>query len=663
MEGGASLEFEKHMESVRTFARTGNIQMALQMLDVLEKAYPGREETLIRLRGELLLTDDRKKELRDKFFSDRKALSGYDLVYGSIPEETDWYVISCDEQQILAINEKTGGTRKIRHGNMAFENAGLKGNAVYVEGAFFQKQIKSLADQVEPDVDHHGLRFPIYLIYTPEDIEVLLQVADIPDIVSRDCFVFVIGNEGVEKCFSDLFIQVPQFLFSLSSTELVFEDKINEVVQKRTGELEEKVRQLDEYYGSDDNGLEGRIREKRPRILFWTSRFTATLQYHVRDSMDAAKRAGCECYYLIEPASAKRITREKQVDVLLSFKPDVIFDVDHMRFENDYTIYPRIIYVTWIQDPLPVLIDPATRDRLQKRDILLNHLINEKEVVDIYGDILVDAPTPANSHIYKPYELTEKEKEEYGADICFVCHASDVEAYIDKVLSEYGQMTDDEVILGIIRDIFSNYRKEAQKGNFFFSRKEFADFIVEQFRLKGYELGAENVDALADEMEKWYNQRLFRQILVDWMIEAGVTSIKLWGNGWKSSPKYTKFAMGPAQNGEVLSKIYQASKVVMGNNIRTTGAARAWESMLSGAFYLSNYIPEENDICDIRKMIPEGSFEMFRSKEELIDKLSFYLENDEERQKMAEKGRKAALETMTFDALMDKLLRIMPEYL
>ena len=164
-------------------------------------------------------------------------------------------------------------------------------------------------------------------------------------------------------------------------------------------------------------------------------------------------------------------------------------------------------------------------------------------------------------------------------------------------------------------------------------------------------------------MYMWLNQRLFRQCLVDWIIDAGFTNIKLWGNGWQSEPRYAKYAMGPAENGETLSKIYQASKVVVGNNIMTTAAARAWESMLSGAFYLSNVIPEGADWCDIHKIMPEGTVEYFHNREELIEKLHFYLEHDDERKRMAELGRQEALKRMTFEALMKRVLDVLPEYL
>jgi spore maturation protein CgeB len=142
------------------------------------------------------------------------------------------------------------------------------------------------------------------------------------------------------------------------------------------------------------------------------------------------------------------------------------------------------------------------------------------------------------------------------------------------------------------------------------------------------------IDRVVYDMYNIYNCKVFRQVLVDWVLDAGVTNVKLWGSGWQTEEKYKKYAMGPAKNGETLSKIYQASKIVLGNNVLTTAAARAWEAMQSGAFYMSNYIPEESDCVDIRKIIDvDKDVIMFYDRDDLIRKLHYYLEHEDERKK------------------------------
>ena len=98
--------------------------------------------------------------------------------------------------------------------------------------------------------------------------------------------------------------------------------------------------------------------------------------------------------------------------------------------------------------------------------------------------------------------------------------------------------------------------------------------------------------------------------------------------------------------------------------MRSTAAARAWESMLSGAFYMSNYIPPEEDCIDIR-MIMKADEEvvMFYDKQDFLNKVEYYLSHEEERNRMAPIGQKVALERMTYDSLMKKVLKEVPERL
>ena len=158
-------------------------------------------------------------------------------------------------------------------------------------------------------------------------------------------------------------------------------------------------------------------------------------------------------------------------------------------------------------------------------------------------------------------------------------------------------------------------------------------------------------------MYMWLNQRVYRQKMVDALLEAGLTNIKLWGKGWSDNPNYAPYAMGVAENGKELSLIYQCSKIVLGNNIMTTAAARAWETMLSGGFYMSNYIPPENDVCDIRNIMQIGTeLVMFVDTKDMIDKIKYYLENEDARNKMALIGHEIAINKMTYESLCERMI-------
>lgn len=73
----------------------------------------------------------------------------------------------------------------------------------------------------------------------------------------------------------------------------------------------------------------------------------------MRDCMEAAQTLGCETELVIEPDGIRRVTDFYTVERLAEFKPDIIFCIDHFRYEKKFAIPQEIVWITWIQDKLP----------------------------------------------------------------------------------------------------------------------------------------------------------------------------------------------------------------------------------------------------------------------------------------------------------------------
>lgn len=663
-----NMELERHISSVFAFAKAGNKKMALNMLDMLDIAFATEKAFLDEVRTKVLLNQglseeitlpyEREMEQSETFSRNCAVLKKYNLCFGKLPGQLSWFVVFSSNELIIAQNRSTKEIKLFRLPNIEYDEQRFTDRPVFAEKVLLRDQMRKMSNVVVKRAV-----CAIYLGESENELEILLQLSDLSDLIAMKVFVFMIGKDGVKECFSDNFFPFPSLHFSMTGEELEYDFVLREMQEKKSKELERNLQLVNEYYGGGKKERDERIRSGHPRIMFWSCIDSYIIPHQTRDECESARRLGCECLVMEEPDFVRRITKRKFVELLAEFKPDVIFEMNRFRYENNISIPEDIVYVTWIQDPWPNILNPFSREKLLKRDILLNHLVNYRDICDLYGDFLVDAPIPASSYIYKPYEVSEEEQERYGSDICLVCMCSETDHYLEELFKSYENKACSGLFVEIVKEIFFEYKSLTEHETFFYTKAEFIEFVGEKFRESGVYIESEVTISIAEEMEKGFNQRLFRQALVDWLIDAGFQNIKLWGYGWKAIPKYEKYAMGPAKNGEELSKIFQASKIVLGNNVMTTAAARAWECMLSGGFYLSNYIPPEADICDIKNYIPEGSFDMFRTREELIDKISFYLENEKARCLLVEKGREAALKTMTYDVLMKKLIDIMPQYL
>lgn len=686
---------ERYLDKILEFEEQGYLEEALKLSEKLQETFSEDAEVL-----ELILLERGKLEFRAR--ADREALLDFihaykvaknEEIYQLIMEayfvpnqeyfrtnyqnnmkfleeyphyrirqgikETKVVPLWQDDEWLVYVNTETKEFRilvRVKHELMPKPN-----DAVLIINEMWMDEIIACEEACKQSWSFMDADIPFVMTYDENDWILFCQLYELSELLKKRRCVFLVDEWGCRKWFDEAQTRMPQWIWYNGYQEK-YEGILEEIEKKRSSDYKQNIAEVQRYYSGAKEEIQKRILETKPRILFFTSRFTTVLQYHTRDCMQAAKHLGCETELLIEKDGIHAISEIEMCKVLADFKPDMIFCIDHFRFEWSDLIPKEIIYVTWTQDPMPLVMDKKSPEKLGDNDFILNHFITWNEFFDIGYDRsrMMDAPIPANSNIYKPYVLTEEEKQAYACDICFVCHASDVDGYILKEQSKYPKELQE-----ILCAIYKGYQSYVyETGNLFYSKEVFAEYIKGAcMQYYNITLKEEILQSIAADMCLWFNQRVFRQALVDWLLDAGFHNIKLWGNGWREKEEYKPYAMGPAENGETLSKIYQASKIVIGNNVLTTAAARAWESMLSGSLYLSNYIPSDADITDIRKILDEKDYVMFHSRKELLEKVSYYLSHEEERLKMAQRERKVALEKMTYDSLIKRVLDTVAERL
>lgn len=385
-------------------------------------------------------------------------------------------------------------------------------------------------------------KIPLYIYYEQQSLmEFLMEFEEFEQLLLSRRIVFIIGNIMNLKFFSNYRATLPDYIIS---KDLSLKNIFIKIGQDRTRDYYNYKKEVDCYY-SENKSIKYNIKIKKPKILFITSRFTTALQYHTKNCFEAIKEMGLKARIVLE--------EEKDIDefsILLyyqnlsEFKPDIIFILDHFRFEDSF-IPDEIFFVTWIQDLLPNIFDETTPKKLHSNDLVLNHFITWNKIQELgYGKYckMMDAPIPANEKIYKPYELTQKEREKYSADICFICHGANTEDFIKEFPNKFKEPQ----IQNLVKQILLVYKEYVKKTSMFlYTQDEFIKYTQESFGDLG--IGREIIiDYVAKEMFETFNQRLFRTTVVDWLIEAGYTNLKLWGNGWLKDPKYSKYAMGTA---------------------------------------------------------------------------------------------------------------------
>lgn len=634
----AKLEFRNQMDkkALLDFVAVYEITKDNTLYELILEAYYAQNE----------------KALKENYYNNLKYLEEYPHFRGAKAGGIELLPIWQDDELVVCADSSnkcfTSYVRYRKEIVCGKDKAVMTVNELWIEDLWKIEESFRLSS-VFLDMD-----LPVYAVFDDKYWHLFICLYDIKDLLNKNRIVFLVPERSMYEYFRGDMIAFPDVAY-YNGFHDVFQPILEQEIEIRKRKEREDGRYIQRYYEENMDGIIANIKSGKPRILFYTSCFTTVLKYHTRDCMQATSRLGCEIQLLMEPDGIHRVYKRDIIQYIKRFKPDIIFDIDHFRFE--YSVVPKeIVWVTWIQDPLPHIMNKETPLKLMDRDFIMNHFITWEKFMEVGypKDRLIDAAIPADSHIYRPLILNKDELKKYTCDICFVCHASDADAHIAKLLANVPEGFQEEVYV-----IYKGYQDYVyETGNIFYSEEEFEEY-VKGILCFHYNITLIQVviDYLVSDMFNNFNQRVYRQVLVDWVLDAGFTNVKLWGNGWAIEEKYKKYAMGPAENGEMLSKIYQASKIVVGNNILTTSAARAWETMLSGGFYISNYIPEDKDAVDIRKIIEVGkNVAMFYNREDLIGKLHYYLTHEEERKIMIGRGRNAALKTMTFDILMKRVL-------
>jgi hypothetical protein len=109
--------------------------------------------------------------------------------------------------------------------------------------------------------------------------------------------------------------------------------------------------------------------------------------------------------------------------------------------------------------------------------------------------------------------------------------------------------------------------------------------------------------------------------------------------------------------GEEHAKIAKLSKIYLGfdaqPHVRKSMSERLYIAVGCGAFYMCRYVDGIEDVLE-----PEKEIVTFRSEQEMIEKIRYYLKHDAVRQKIADAGQRRVLKEHTYEIRTRQLIEI-----
>lgn len=401
------------------------------------------------------------------------------------------------------------------------------------------------------------------------------------------------GDELERAALADPFVGCPLMVLGQSLQTAAIQARLKTIVGKVTDDDLAARDRVEEYYDwlwrSELATLFGPNPPRRPRVLLLTTRFSTVLQYSTRDTAGAFEQLGWDARVLIEPTPAHRMYQTAIRRALDEFRPDLLFQIDHLRYEHGRTFPLGLPFACWIQDHLP-------------------HLQTELSGMSVGGRdfVLTDAATfyvnrfdyPARQCI--PLAKCSADAGEAGddvdpagaEDVVFVSNASKTAEGLLAGLGGTFAGGAREIVEAAARDLLDVY---AAGG----SVPSYID-VCDLFRRTLSRLGATATEADFLNATRWlmhpFNDALYRQQALGWACETAGRlglSVGLYGRGWEDNPRFAPYARGPIEYGEPLRRLTRAARINLQIVPYFSLHQRLLDGLLAGGFFLVRRHPAD----------------------------------------------------------------------
>ena len=294
---------------------------------------------------------------------------------------------------------------------------------------------------------------------------------------------------------------------------------------------------------------------RKPRVLVMTTRFSTVLQYSAADTADAFGKLGWDVHFLIEPTAWHGLNRIAMRQAVAQFKPDLVFQIDHLRSEYGELFPPNLPSVCWIQDHLQNLMDRKAGASITQRDFVLT--ASEQTYHEKFS-------YPLRQCIYQNKATRVPEVpatwEQDGDTMVFVSNCShDPNELASKLVKRIEQRGVADAGEDLCDRMIARYAAGGAIATMA-DLREALDAVEAEHRICA---GTnEQRDILLHALWHPFNDTLYRQQALRWAASCadsmGLT-LALYGKAWDKNAEFSRFARGYAGYGAELEELTRRS--------------------------------------------------------------------------------------------------------
>ncbi len=396
---------------------------------------------------------------------------------------------------------------------------------------------------------------------------------------------------------------------------------------------------------------------RRLRVLGELNTTTAYMQHSMRTCIKGFNLLGCQTQVL--ESDTLLISQVYFYKMLREFMPDIYFKINHLAGES-YE-HPGLITASWIQDYMPFIFNPGIRadKKIGPHDqifIVAAMFIDDLEKLGFEKDRIHRLYLGADTDVYRSLELCDEDRKKYGSDIAFICHYPDyasANSFIPADVVEYlieAMREADSYDFAAFREIYQQAKKK-------FGKIEMNEDACRKCR-QIYGDISENVILTT----YLWSGLAAASLRLPYLESIRDMNLSLYGKGWSLDPRFKASARGSAAYGDEICKIVNAAKINLNMHAATNNHPRIFDTIAAGGFLLTRLTAEDEEPGGIGELFELGKeIEVFRTKEELREKIEFYLKHDDQRMEIARRGQERLLREHTVKHRMQWVLDIVKE--
>ena len=337
-------------------------------------------------------------------------------------------------------------------------------------------------------------------------------------------------------------------------------------------------------------------------------------------------------------------------DQLQKKRYDCVFTVNFLPIVSRVCNVHKIPYLCWTVDNPDFELFSNTIKNPVNRIFMFDRSQYNKFAPE-NPDNIYYMPLACDYEAWNSFELTEEDHKNYDCDISFIGSTYEEKCRYNSIVNDLSDFTRGYVD-GLIAAQLNVY-------GYNFLEDAMTDEFVKQFKKEAgwYPLGEDyNEDDRAIIADTYVGYKCTEQ--ERFMTIKNISEhfpLDLWTLSDVSRFPKANYR-GGADSVTMMPKIFKCSKInlsMTNRPIRTGMPLRMFDTMGAGGFLLTNYQAEIPEYFEIGK-----DLEVYESQEDLLNKIAYYLEHDDERMKIAENGQNKIKNEHTYSIKLQKMLEM-----